>query len=42
MKQAGIRFQQSGNAFRRCSDPEALLTAGLLTSEVVSAKRLVL
>jgi len=24
MKQAGIRFQQSGNAFRRCSDPEAL------------------
>ena len=24
MKQAGIRFTQSGNAFRRCSDPEAL------------------
>jgi len=24
MKQAGIRFQQSANAFRRCSDPEAL------------------
>jgi len=24
MKQAGIRFTQSGNAFRRCSDPAAL------------------
>ena len=24
MKQAGIRFTQSGNAFRRCSDPSAL------------------
>ena len=24
MKQAGIRFTQTGNAFRRCSDPEAL------------------
>ena len=24
MKQAGIRFTQSGNAFRRCSDPVAL------------------
>jgi hypothetical protein len=24
MKQAGIRFTQSGHAFRRCSDPEAL------------------
>jgi len=24
MKQAGIRFTQTGNAFRRCSDPAAL------------------
>jgi hypothetical protein len=24
MKQAGIRFRQTGNAFRRCSDPAAL------------------
>jgi hypothetical protein len=24
MKQAGIRFKQTGNALRRCSDPEAL------------------
>ena len=24
MKQAGIRFRQTGNAFRQCSDPEAL------------------
>jgi len=24
MKQAGIRFTQTGNAFRQCSDPEAL------------------
>lgn len=34
MKQAGIRFQQSGNAFRRCSDPEALQKiADSLTSD---------
>jgi hypothetical protein len=24
MKDAGIRFQQAGNCFRQCSDPEAL------------------
>lgn len=34
MRQAGIRFEQSGNAFRRCSDPEALQKmADSLTSD---------
>ena len=34
MKPAGIRFQQSGNAFRRCSDPEVLQKiADSLTSD---------
>jgi len=34
MTQAGIRFTQTGNAFRRCSDPEALQTmADSLTPE---------
>ncbi|HKU23920.1 MAG TPA: hypothetical protein VJQ54_00535 [Candidatus Sulfotelmatobacter sp.] len=34
MKQAGIRFTQTGNCFRRCSDPEALQRmADSLTAE---------
>jgi hypothetical protein len=34
MKQAGIRFTQTGNAFRRCSDPAALQAiADSLTAE---------
>jgi hypothetical protein len=34
MKQAGIRFTQTGNAFRRCSDPAALQDmADSLTAE---------
>jgi hypothetical protein len=34
MKQAGIRFTQTGNCFRRCSDPEALQRmANSLTAE---------
>jgi len=37
MKQDGIRFQQVGNCFRQCSDPEGLqrLADSLTTNDVV-------